>query len=93
MGRHFSFCNNKRALESLLVPEDYWESICTAVFPGGDVDTTAAMTGAVSGAHVGIEGIPDDWARRVTDLGEWEYNDLVILATRCYELRSKTDHY
>jgi len=73
----------------LRTPESYWESICTAITPGGDVDTTAAMTGAISGARVGIEGIPNDWVRRVTDRGEWAYDDLVRLATQCYEIRSK----
>jgi len=69
--------------------EDYWESICTAITSGGDVDTTAAMTGAISGARVGIDDIPNNWARRVTDRGEWEYDDLVRLAEQCYETRSK----
>ena len=73
----------------LRTPEDYWESICTAISPGGDVDTTAAMTGAISGARVGIGGIPYNWARRVTDCGEWEYDDLVRLAEQCYETRLK----
>jgi ADP-ribosylglycohydrolase len=73
----------------LRTPEDYWESICTAISSGGDVDTTAAMTGAISGTRVGIEGIPNDWARRVTDCGEWEYDDLVKLAIACYETRLK----
>jgi ADP-ribosylglycohydrolase len=31
-------------------PDDYWETICTAIAVGGDVDTTAAMAGVVSGA-------------------------------------------
>jgi ADP-ribosylglycohydrolase len=73
----------------LRTPEDYWESICTAITCGGDVDTTAAMTGAISGARVGIEGLPNDWARRVTDRGKWEYGDLVKLAIKCYETCSK----
>jgi hypothetical protein len=30
-------------------PDDYWEAICTAIAVGGDVDTTAAMTGAIAG--------------------------------------------
>jgi ADP-ribosylglycohydrolase len=33
-------------------PEDYWETVCTAIAVGGDVDTTAAMAGAVSGAYL-----------------------------------------
>jgi ADP-ribosylglycohydrolase len=68
-------------------PDDYWESICTAIGVGGDVDTTAAMTGAISGARVGLEGIPSDLARRVNDMGTWQYDDLVELARRCYSIR------
>jgi ADP-ribosylglycohydrolase len=34
------------------------ESICTAIAVGGDVDTTAAMTGAMSGALVGLDRLP-----------------------------------
>jgi ADP-ribosylglycohydrolase len=67
-------------------PEDYWETICTAIWPGGDVDTTAAMAGAISGAHLGLEAIPADLARRVTDQGTWGYAELVELANRCYEI-------
>ena len=37
-------------------PEDYWETICTAIAVGGDVDTTAAMAEAISGAHMGLQG-------------------------------------
>ncbi len=68
-------------------PDDYWESICTAIGVGGDVDTTAAMTGAISGARVGLEGVPSDLARRVNDRGTWQYDDLVELARRCYSIR------
>lgn len=47
------------------------ESICTAIGVGGDVDTTAAMTGAVSGALVGLDRLPQDLAQRVNDAGTW----------------------
>ena len=68
----------------LRAPDDYWGAICTSIAVGGDVDTTAAMTGAISGARVGLERIPSDLARRVNDNGTWEYNDLVDLARKCY---------
>jgi len=32
-------------------PDSYWETVCTTIESGGDVDTTAAMAGAISGAH------------------------------------------
>jgi ADP-ribosylglycohydrolase len=71
----------------LRTPEDYWETICTAITPGGDVDTTAAMAGAISGAHLGLEAIPSDLAHRLTDQGAWGYPELAVLADQCYELK------
>lgn len=70
----------------LRTPEDYWETICTAIWPGGDVDTTAAMAGAISGAHLGLGALPADLAQRVTDQGTWGYAELVTLANQCYEI-------
>jgi ADP-ribosylglycohydrolase len=66
-------------------PDDYWETICTSIWPGGDVDTTAAMAGAISGAHLGLEALPVELAQRLTDQGTWGYAELVVLADQCYE--------
>jgi ADP-ribosylglycohydrolase len=63
-------------------PEDYWETICTAIWSGGDVDTTAAMAGAISGAHLGLGALPLDLAGRLQDQGTWQYERLVGLARR-----------
>ena len=68
-------------------PDDYWETICTAVRIGGDVDTTAAMAGAISGARVGLEALPRGMARRLTDCGAWGFDDLVALARRAYAIK------
>lgn len=70
----------------LRTPDDYWETICTAIAVGGDVDTTAAMAGAVSGAYLGLSALPDPLARRVTDRGTWGYEDLVRLGEACYRV-------
>ncbi|MBI4640083.1 MAG: ADP-ribosylglycohydrolase family protein [Candidatus Tectomicrobia bacterium] len=48
----------------LRAPDDYWESICIAIAVSGDVDTTAAMTGAI-----GLEGIPSSLAKQLNDRG------------------------
>lgn len=71
----------------LRTPEDYWETICTAIAVGGDVDTTAAMAGAISGAYLGLEAIPSPLAHRLTDQGTWGFAELVELAHRCYRLK------
>ena len=36
-------------------------SIIEAVNLGGDADTVAAITGAITGARAGLDGIPSDW--------------------------------
>ena len=69
----------------LRTPEDYFETICEAIAVGGDVDTTAAMAGAISGAHNGLSALPLDLARRLTDRGDWELDDLCNLAKAVYQ--------
>jgi ADP-ribosylglycohydrolase len=67
-------------------PDDYWETMCTAIAVGGDVDTTAAMAGAVSGARVGLEGLPLDLARRLGDRGTWGFGELEALARAAHAI-------
>ena len=47
---------------------DYRGAITSTIRLGGDADTAAAIVGAVTGARVGKEGIPEEWLR---DLWEW----------------------
>ncbi len=68
-------------------PDNYWETILTAIACGGDVDTTAAMAGAISGAYLGIEAIPVDLARMLNDQGDWGFSELMELADRCYRIK------
>lgn len=68
-------------------PDDYMETMRTSIAVGGDVDTTAAMAGAISGAYLGLGALPMDLAQRVTDQGAWGYAELVDLADRCYGVR------
>jgi len=42
-------------------PDLFQEAILLAVSLGGDTDTIAAMTGAIAGAYLGIDAIPDKW--------------------------------
>ena len=73
----------------LRTPEDYWETVCTAIAVGGDVDTTAAMAGAISGAYLGLDAIPLHLARCVTDRGTWGFSELVGLAHLCHRLKTQ----
>src|SRR4030066_197717 len=71
----------------LRTPDNYWETICTALEVGGDVDTTAAMAGAISGAHLGLGAIPPNLLSYLTDRGKWGFNELVELASQCYKIK------
>lgn len=71
----------------LRTPEDYWKTICTAISAGGDTDTTAAMAGAISGAYLGLGGIPAHRPRHLTDRQTWKYDELVELAHQCYVIK------
>lgn len=75
----------------LTSPEDYRRTIRTAIAVGGDVDTTAAMAGAISGAHLGLDAVPQDLARHLTDRGAWGLENLIRLADECHSVRHRLD--
>jgi len=78
------------ALYSFLTnPDNYWEAVCTAIAVGGDVDTTAAMTGAISGTKVGLENLPLRFARLLNDRGSWNYEQLNELAQRVFSIKTR----
>jgi ADP-ribosylglycohydrolase len=64
-------------------PDDYWETVCTAIAVGGDTDTMGAMAGAISGARVGVDALPSDLLERINDRGEWGAPALAELARVC----------
>lgn len=76
-------------------PNNFWEALLLAIWPGGDVDTTAAMAGAMVGAHVGIEGFPvqvlQSVAPKLTDARSpfWDWDTLGVLATRLHEIATR----
>ncbi|WP_371481666.1 ADP-ribosylglycohydrolase family protein [Kitasatospora sp. NBC_00315] len=51
--------------------DDYPGAVWDAVTAGGDVDTTAAITGGVVAAHTGTAGIPADWLAAREPLPDW----------------------
>jgi ADP-ribosylglycohydrolase len=61
-------------------PDDYWETVCTAIAVGGDTDTLAAMAGAMSGARLGPGALPPHLLERVNDRGDWDAPALADLA-------------
>jgi ADP-ribosylglycohydrolase len=74
----------------LKAPNDYLKAMAIAIGVGGDVDTTAAMTGAISGAYLGLEALPQTLFPFLTDQGTWKYNELLNLADSCYNLKFRS---
>lgn len=64
----------------LRAPDDPFEALCVAIEVGGDVDTTAAMTGAIVGARCGLGALPARLTARLQDRGTWGRDELVALA-------------
>jgi ADP-ribosylglycohydrolase len=64
-------------------PDDYWETICTAIAVGGDTDTMAAIAGAISGARLGLDALPQALLACLTDRGSWGAEALAGLARSC----------
>ena len=71
----------------LRTPADYCEAVRFVITQGGDVDTTGAITGAISGAFNSIEAVPESLARAVTDRGHHGYDELHALAESLWALK------
>lgn len=68
-------------------PKSFRDAVLFAVSLGGDTDTIAAMTGAISGAYLGIEGIPEEWYSKLENR---EY--IEQLGEKLYELWLRKRH-
>ncbi|MDY6875246.1 MAG: ADP-ribosylglycohydrolase family protein [Chloroflexota bacterium] len=71
----------------LRTPTDYCETVRFVIAQGGDVDTTGAIAGAISGAFNSIEAVPGSLARAVTDQGSHGYDELRGLAESLWQLK------
>ena len=71
-------------------PDDYWETVCTAIAVGGDTDTMAAIAGAMAGARLGPGALPRPLLERLTDRGAWGAADLERLARECAGLFTRS---
>ncbi len=67
----------------LLYYDSFSKAVLYAISLGGDTDTIGAMTGAISGAYLGIESIPDSWKRKLENMPYIEE-----LAKRLWSLKS-----
>ena len=46
-------------------PRSFEQAVFSAISLGGDTDTIGAMTGAISGAYLGVESIPTRWKNKL----------------------------
>lgn len=70
----------------LSYPRSYEEAVTYAISLGGDTDTIGAMTGAISGAYLGVEAIPFPWREKL------ENGDYVAgLAERLWRIKMGMD--
>lgn len=75
----------------LQAPERYWDAVRVAIRVGGDTDTMAAMTGAISGARLGVGALPPVLLERVNDAGDWPADELVRLARRVHQVAGDSE--
>ncbi len=47
--------------------DDFAAAVTAAITCGGDTDTVAAMTGALVGARLGVQGIPKAWSAKIAE--------------------------
>jgi poly(ADP-ribose) glycohydrolase ARH3 len=94
--------NGIQALESVptalacfaFAAEDYATAIGRAILLGGDTDTIAAMTGALSGTFLGIQAIPPTLLARLEDDPEGKGRSyLVRLSERLLRSRGREGYY
>ena len=71
-------------------PDDYYASIWTSIAVGGDVDSTAAMTGAISGAYVGASALPQHLLDQLHDHNHWRATDLLSLCHRAEQFQNRS---
>lgn len=73
---------------ALRSPEDGMEALALAIECGGDVDTTAAITGAFMGAALGVEAFSESLLAQVHDRDSWGAGELAALARKAVALRA-----
>jgi ADP-ribosylglycohydrolase len=67
-------------------PDSFMTTMQTAIAVGGDVDTTAAMAGAIAGARVGLAALPGELVAALNDQGTWRAAELIELVDRVHDL-------
>jgi poly(ADP-ribose) glycohydrolase ARH3 len=55
-------------------PHSFAQAVFNAISLGGDTDTIGAMTGAISGAYLGVDAVPAEWRDRLEN--RWYIEEL-----------------
>jgi poly(ADP-ribose) glycohydrolase ARH3 len=71
-------------------PDSFERCVEKAIALGDDTDTLAAMAGALSGAYLGIAGVPSRWVDQL-ERGSRGVDYIRELADRLWELHVSTD--
>ncbi len=67
-------------------PNNFMDCINEALLVGGNVHSTAAMAGSMSGAFLGIDAIPKQFLERLNDDSKWNGVDLYNLSSKVYDI-------
>jgi poly(ADP-ribose) glycohydrolase ARH3 len=67
----------------LLYPRSYENCLFCSILNGGDRDTLGAMAGAISGAYLGVDALPQTWLVKLENR-----NVIQELALKLHELRA-----
>jgi ADP-ribosylglycohydrolase len=67
-------------------PNNYLEALTITISAGGDTDSTAALTGCISGAFLGLKSLPEYLVSIVNDNDEWNAAQLNDLCTKTFQL-------
>jgi len=68
-------------------PDDFLEALAVVYRARGDIDTTGAITGAISGSRVGAAGIPEHLSRPIAG-----HDRVVGLAGQLFKLNAGDSH-
>jgi poly(ADP-ribose) glycohydrolase ARH3 len=88
--------NGIRAIDSVptslaslaIAPQSFVQAVAQVILLGGDTDTLAAMTGALSGTLVGMEGIPASAVQRLESSPKGR-DYLLMLADQLYAVHCR----
>ena len=67
-------------------PDNFWQIIEATIAGGGDTDSTAALAGALAGAHLGLNAIPSLFLQLVQDDGKLYKDELTQIAVSLLNL-------